>query len=103
MSKLNTLVCHEDGSNRFPRNIDIYIYTLKYAASHSRSQKYLSVIYTRHESILLINNISGRRDVSRQRLGKHVPAATETHGIIEVLLEKVSSTRSVQRSYKEDN
>jgi hypothetical protein len=40
--------------------------------------------------------------VSRQRLGKHVPAATDMHATIEVLLEMVLSTRSVQRSYKED-
>jgi hypothetical protein len=37
--------------------------------------------------------------VSRHSLGKHVPAATDTHTTIEVLLETVS----VQRSYKEDN
>jgi hypothetical protein len=35
------------------------------------------------------------RAVSMQRLGKHVPVATDTHAIIEVLLETVSSTRSV--------
>jgi hypothetical protein len=40
---------------------------------------------------------------SRQRLGKHVPAATNTYAAIEVLLEGVSSTRSVPRSYKEEN
>jgi uncharacterized NAD(P)/FAD-binding protein YdhS len=42
------------------------------------------------------------RAVHRQRLGKHVPAATNTHATIEVLLETVS-TRSVQRGYKEDS
>jgi hypothetical protein len=42
------------------------------------------------------------RAVSRQRLGKHVPAATDTHARIEVLLETVFSTRCVQRAYKED-
>jgi hypothetical protein len=41
--------------------------------------------------------------VSRQRLGKHVPAATDTYANVEVLLETVFFTRSVQRSYKEDN
>jgi hypothetical protein len=40
--------------------------------------------------------------VSRQRLGKHVPAATDTHATIEVLLETVFSTRSVRRGYKEE-
>jgi hypothetical protein len=43
------------------------------------------------------------RAVSRQLLGKHVLAATETYAIIEVRLETVFSTRSVQRGYKEDN
>jgi hypothetical protein len=43
------------------------------------------------------------RAVCRQRLGKHVPTATDTHGTIEVLLETVFSTRSVQRDYKADN
>jgi hypothetical protein len=41
--------------------------------------------------------------VSRQRLGKHVPGVTDTHATIEVLLETVFSTRSVQSGYKEDN
>jgi hypothetical protein len=41
--------------------------------------------------------------VSRQWIGKHVPAATNTHGNIELLLEMVFSTRSVQRGYKENN
>jgi hypothetical protein len=39
--------------------------------------------------------------VSRQRFGKHVPTATDTHAAIEVLLETVFATRSVQRGYKE--
>jgi hypothetical protein len=47
------------------------------------------------------NNTVTRRTASRQRLGKHVPAATNTHATIEVLLETVFSTRSVQRGYKE--
>jgi hypothetical protein len=34
--------------------------------------------------------------VSTQRLGKHVPAATDTHETIEVLLETVFSTRYVK-------
>jgi hypothetical protein len=41
--------------------------------------------------------------ISRQRLGKHVTAATDNHATIEVLLETVFFTRYVQRSYKEDN
>jgi hypothetical protein len=41
--------------------------------------------------------------VSKQRLGKHVPGATDKHATIEVMLETVFSTRSVQRAYKEDN
>jgi hypothetical protein len=38
--------------------------------------------------------------VSRQRLGKQFLAATDTHATIQVLLETVFSTRSVQRGYK---
>jgi hypothetical protein len=41
--------------------------------------------------------------VSKQRLGKRVSVATDTHATIEVLLETVLSNRSVQRAYKEDN
>jgi hypothetical protein len=41
--------------------------------------------------------------ISRQRLGKHVHAVTDTHATIEVLLETVFPTRSVERGYKEDN
>jgi hypothetical protein len=51
----------------------------------------------------LLANSSETTFVSRQRLGKHVPAATGTHATIEVLLETVFSTRSVQRGYKEDS
>jgi hypothetical protein len=43
------------------------------------------------------------RTVSRQWLAKQVPAATDTHSTIEVLLETVFSSQSVQRRYKEDN
>jgi hypothetical protein len=39
--------------------------------------------------------------VSRQRLAKHVPAATATHATIEVQLETVFSTRAEQRGYNE--
>jgi hypothetical protein len=41
--------------------------------------------------------------VSRQRLGKDVPAAVDTHVTIEVPLETVFSTRFVQRRCKEDS
>jgi hypothetical protein len=40
--------------------------------------------------------------VSRRWIGKHVPAATNTNTILELLLETVFSTRSVQWGYKED-
>jgi hypothetical protein len=51
----------------------------------------------------LQGNASETAFVSRQRLGKHVPAAAGMLATIEVLLEKVFSTRFVQRGYKEDN
>jgi hypothetical protein len=38
----------------------------------------------------------------RQRLGKHVPAATNTKAKIEELLETVFSVGSVPRLYNED-
>jgi hypothetical protein len=41
--------------------------------------------------------------VSRQRIGKYVPAAMNTHTTIELLLETVFSTWSMQRGHKEDN
>jgi hypothetical protein len=41
--------------------------------------------------------------VSRQRTGKHIPAATNTYTTIELLLETVFSIWSMQRGYKEDN
>jgi hypothetical protein len=41
--------------------------------------------------------------LSRQRLGTWIPAATDTLATIEVLMETVFSTRSVQRGYKEGN
>jgi hypothetical protein len=49
----------------------------------------------------LLANGSETTFVARQRLGKHVPAATDTHSTIEVLLETVFSTRFVLRCYKE--
>jgi hypothetical protein len=51
---------------------------------------------------MVLANGSNTTFVSRQQLGKHVPAATDTHATIEVLLETVFSTRSVQRGFKED-
>jgi hypothetical protein len=44
-----------------------------------------------------------QRCYARQRIGKHVPAAMNTYATIELLLETVFSTRSVQRGYNEDN
>jgi hypothetical protein len=41
--------------------------------------------------------------VSRERIGKHVPAAKITHTVTVLLLETVFSTLTVQRCYKEDN
>jgi hypothetical protein len=43
------------------------------------------------------------KPVSKQVIGKHVPAATNTQTTIELLLETWFSTRSVQSCYKEDN
>jgi hypothetical protein len=40
--------------------------------------------------------------VSRQRLFKHVPTPTDPHATIEILLETVFFTRSVQMGYKDD-
>jgi hypothetical protein len=51
----------------------------------------------------LLENGSETIFVSWQQLGKHIPVATDTLAIIEVLLETVFSTLSVQRCYKEDN
>jgi hypothetical protein len=41
--------------------------------------------------------------VSMQRIGKHVPAAMNTHAIIQLLLETVFYIRPVQRGYKKNN
>jgi hypothetical protein len=51
----------------------------------------------------LIANGSETTVVSRQLLGKYVPAATNTHATIGVVLETVFSTRSVKEGYKKDN
>jgi hypothetical protein len=50
---------------------------------------------------LLVN--SSETFVSRQRLGKHDPAATDKNAKIEVLLETVFFTLSMQKVYKENN
>jgi hypothetical protein len=50
----------------------------------------------------LLANGSETTFVSRQRLDKHVPATTDTHATIEVLLETEFSTRSLQRSYNKE-
>jgi hypothetical protein len=55
----------------------------------------------REKQTLLMNG--SETFVSTQRLGKHDDAAMDTHGTIEVLLETVLSTRSVQRGCKKDN
>jgi hypothetical protein len=41
--------------------------------------------------------------VSRQRIGKLVPTATNTHTTTQLMFESVFSIRSVRRGYKEDN
>jgi hypothetical protein len=41
--------------------------------------------------------------VSSQRIGKHDPVATNTDTTMELLLEIVFPTLSVQNGYKEDN
>jgi hypothetical protein len=54
-------------------------------------------------SVSCFQDIVACRAVYRRRVGKHVPAATDMHAIIEVMLETVFSSRSVQRGYKKDN
>jgi hypothetical protein len=49
----------------------------------------------------LLTNGSETSFVSRQQLGKHVPAAKDKKATIQVLLETVISTRSMRRGYKE--
>jgi hypothetical protein len=52
------------------------------------------------EKQLLLANGCETTFVSRQRFGEHVPAAADEHATIQVLLETVFYTRSVQRGYK---
>jgi hypothetical protein len=51
----------------------------------------------------LLESGSGTMFVSWQRLGKHVPMATDMLATIEVLLEMVFSAESMHGCYKEDN
>jgi hypothetical protein len=51
----------------------------------------------------LLANGSETTFMSRKRLGKHVPAATDKHAKLEALLETVFYTQSVQMGYEEDN
>jgi hypothetical protein len=51
------------------------------------------------EKQLLLANGSERTFVSRQQLGKHIPAAMDTHATTEVLLEMVFSIQSLQKGY----
>jgi hypothetical protein len=51
----------------------------------------------------LLANGSETTFVSRQLLGKHIPAATGMNTIIQVLLETVFSIRSVQRVIRKTN
>jgi hypothetical protein len=46
---------------------------------------------------------SGTTFVSRQRLGKRIPAPTDTHATVEILLETACSARCVQGGCGEDN
>jgi hypothetical protein len=61
---------------------------------------HLTIVY-RVQPLLCNNRINNdfMQPVSRQQIGKHVPAATNTHRRIELLLETVFSTRSVQSGY----
>jgi hypothetical protein len=56
-----------------------------------------------HESRDSLINNGVAQPISKQRIAEYVPAATTTHATIEVLLETVFSTWSVQRGDKEDN
>jgi hypothetical protein len=51
----------------------------------------------------LLANGSETTFLCRQRLDKHFPAAADTHVAVEVLLETVFCTRSVQSGYKDDS
>jgi hypothetical protein len=61
-------------------------------------QKLSNSLFINHPNIR--HSIVAYKAVSWQRLGEHIPVATDTHATIEILLETVFSTRSVQRSYQ---
>jgi hypothetical protein len=87
------------------RNMSNYLpdITVSYLSKDKKILTYLLKANTvEPEKQLFLANGSETVFISKQRLGKHVPAATDTHAI-EVLLETVVSTQSVQRGYKEDN
>jgi hypothetical protein len=58
------------------------------------------LLKTRTVEPLMAN--SSETFVSRQWLGNHISAATDTHATVEVQLEMLFSALSVQRGYKED-
>jgi hypothetical protein len=51
----------------------------------------------------ILVNSSETTFISRQRLGNHVSAETDTNATVEVLLETVFYTMSMQGGFKEDN
>jgi hypothetical protein len=51
----------------------------------------------------LLANGSEATFISKQRLGKHVPAATDMHPTKYVLLATVFCTQSMQRGYTEES
>jgi predicted nucleic acid-binding protein len=53
--------------------------------------------------IIVVCTAVAMEPVSRQRIDKHLPAVTNTHKIVELFLETVLSTRSVQSVYKKDS
>jgi ParB-like chromosome segregation protein Spo0J len=87
---LNVFLLH---SRVLLKSSPIYLYIVAYL---------LKARTVEPEKQSLLANGSETIFVSRQRLGKHVPAAMDTYVTIEVLLETVFSTRSVQRGHKED-
>jgi hypothetical protein len=52
---------------------------------------------------MFLGNVGNYPPCFMQRLGEHVPAATDMYATIEVVLGTVLSTRSVQRGCKEDS
>jgi hypothetical protein len=76
---------------------------------HTHAFKQHTVVYllkagtVEPEKQPLLANGSETTFISKQRLGKYVPATTNIHATTEVLLQTVFPTRSVQMGYKEDN